>query len=75
MLEKQYGTVVWFNEKKGWGFCKPDEGDIDLFVHWTNIVGEEGQFKTLVSGQRVSFVVGANKNGPQAEQIEIIEEE
>ena len=28
----------------------------------------------LVAGQKVSFVVGANKNGPQAEKVVVIAE-
>jgi len=75
MEEKQVctGTVVWFNEKRGYGFLKPDGGDKDYFVHYTNIVSEM-KFKTLVAGQRVTFTVGANKNGPQAENIAILDE-
>lgn len=75
MEEKQVctGTVVWFNERRGYGFLKPDGGDKDYFVHYTNIVSEM-KFKTLVAGQRVTFTVGANKNGPQAENIAILDE-
>lgn len=76
MTEKQvyYGTVVWFSGKKGFGFVKPDDGEQDFFAHWTNIVEKSGKFKTLVAGQKVSFTVGQNKNGPQAENIVVLEE-
>jgi CspA family cold shock protein len=67
------GSVVWFNDKRGFGFLKPDNGSKDMFVHYTNI-DSDAKFKTLVAGQRVSYVLGQNKNGPQAEQIRIIEE-
>lgn len=72
-MEVQKGTVVWFNDKRGYGFVTPDDGGKDLFVHYTNIVSD-AKFKTLVAGQRVSFTVGANKNGPQAENINILDE-
>ena len=67
------GSILWFNEKRGYGFLKPDDGSKDMFVHYTNIISN-ASFKTLVTGQRVQYVVGSNKKGPQAEQIKVIEE-
>ena len=75
MTEVKFGTVVWFNDKRGLGFIKPDDRDEDFFVHFTNIVGEAGQFKSLTAGQRVSFTIGANNKGPQAENVVVQEEE
>lgn len=69
--EIKYGTVIWFS--KGYGFIKEDDGSIDKFCHFTQIVAPPGVFKTLSAGQRVSYVIGANKNGPQAEQVTVIE--
>lgn len=66
------GTIVWFNERRGYGFLQPDDGGKDLFVHYTNIISE-ANFKTLVAGQRVSYIMGTNKNGPQAEEVAVIE--
>ena len=71
----KYGEVIWFNEKRGLGFIKCEDGSKDKFVHYSNIVSEPGKFKTLVAGQKVSFVIGANKNGPQAEQVMVVDEE
>jgi CspA family cold shock protein len=68
------GEVVWFNDKLGYGFVKPEDGGKDLFVHYTNIVTESGKFKTLTAGQKVSFTVGSNNTGPQAENITVLEE-
>lgn len=47
------GTVKWFNNAKGYGFVRPDEGGDDLFVHYSYIQ-EEG-YKTLYAGQSVEY--------------------
>ena len=33
------GKVKWFNDEKGWGFIKQDEGP-DVFVHYSQISGD-----------------------------------
>lgn len=74
--EVKTGTVIWFSGQKGIGFIEMDDGGKDKFVHWTQIVmDDDSKFKTLSAGQRVSFVIGANKNGPQAEKVTVITEE
>jgi CspA family cold shock protein len=71
--EVKYGTVVWFNAGRGYGYIAPEDGGKDYFVHWSNIDSEPNKFKTLIAGQKVSFVVGANNKGPQAEQVVVLE--
>lgn len=60
------GTVKWFNEGKGYGFIKPEEGD-DVFVHFSAILTEG--FKTLAEGQEVEFDVVDGPKGPQASNV------
>ena len=67
--EQQKGTVKWFNESKGFGFIKRDNGS-DLFVHFRSIQGTG--FKTLAEGQAVSFTEVNGQKGPQAENVVII---
>ncbi len=47
------GTVKWFNAEKGFGFISDDNGNGDVFVHFSAI--QTDGFKTLDEGQRVSF--------------------
>jgi CspA family cold shock protein len=47
------GTVKWFNEGKGFGFISNDNGEGDVFVHFSAIQGEG--FKTLAEGQKVTY--------------------
>ena len=49
------GTVKWFNDSKGFGFLTRDDGQKDVFVHFSAIQGDG--FKSLVEGQKVEFDV------------------
>lgn len=61
------GCVKWFNDAKGFGFITPDEGENDLFVHWSQVEGEG--FKSLREGQRVEFEIGQSDKGPVANAV------
>lgn len=61
------GTVKWFNDAKGFGFIKPENGDKDCFVHHTAIQAEG--FKTLQEGERVEFEIVEGKKGPAAQNV------
>ena len=60
------GTVKWFNDKKGYGFITPEEGD-DVFVHHSSIQGEG--FKTLREGEEVEFEIVEGDKGKQATNV------
>ncbi len=60
------GTVKWFNDKKGYGFITPEEGD-DVFVHHSSIQGEG--FKTLREGEEVEFEIVDGDKGKQATNV------
>ena len=68
-MEKETGTVKWFNESKGYGFIARESGD-DVFVHYSAIVGEG--FRTLNEGDRVEFVITQGQKGPAASDVTVI---
>ena len=72
MAERETGTVKWFNAGKGYGFIERDNGEGDVFVHYSAINGSG--FKTLDEGQRVTFDVVESDKGPQAQDVEALGE-
>ena len=63
------GQVKWFNENKGYGFIRQEDGT-EVFVHFTAI-NEEG-FKTLTEGEEVEFEVVTTDKGLQASNVKIL---
>ena len=66
------GTVKWFNSRKGYGFISSEEGS-DVFVHFSAIQGDEGEFKTLYENDEVEFEVVDGQKGPQANNVVVTE--
>jgi len=67
-MEKETGTVKWFNEQKGFGFISRESGEGDVFVHYSAIVGDG--FRTLNEGDRVEYTVTQGQKGPAAEAVQ-----
>jgi CspA family cold shock protein len=63
------GTVKFFNAEKGFGFISREGAD-DVFVHFSNIVGEG--YKSLDEGQRVEFDVAPGRKGEEAQNVRVI---
>ena len=62
------GTVKWFDDGKGYGFIRPDDGGEDLFVHYTGIEGRGGH-KSLDEGDKVAYEVIQGRKGMQAGNV------
>ena len=67
------GIVKWFNNAKGYGFILPDEGQAEVFAHYSAI-GMDG-YKTLKAGQTVSFETIEGPKGLHAANIRPISPE
>jgi CspA family cold shock protein len=63
------GTVKWFNETKGFGFIKQNDGGEDVFCH-QSVIQSQG-FRTLQEGQAVEFDVKKGPKGLQAENVRV----
>ena len=68
-MSQQTGAVKFFNETKGFGFIKPDNGGSDIFVHVSTL----GGMQALANDQRVSFEIEDGRRGPQAINVQIAE--
>ncbi len=65
-MEKERGTVKWFNNAKGYGFIQRATGD-DVFVHHSAIQADG--FRSLNEGDSVEFNVTQGPQGWQAENV------
>ena len=61
--------MKFFNAEKGFGFISREGGD-DVFVHFSNIVGDG--YKSLDEGQTVEFDVGPGRKGDEAQNVRVI---
>ena len=64
------GIVRWFDVDRGFGFIDLGSEADDLFVHVSEIVGDDGP-KVLREGQVVEFEVGEGARGPQARRVRV----
>jgi len=64
------GTVKWFDSKKGYGFLVGPEQGKDIFVHYTNILGEG--FRSLKDGDQVEYELIESEKGLQARNVQAV---
>ena len=69
-VARQTGTVKFYNNQKGYGFIKPDDGGKDIFVHHTAV--ELSGIGELVEGMRISFETEPGSNGVKAVNLQQI---
>jgi CspA family cold shock protein len=64
------GVVRWFDPERGFGFIALGDEAEDLFVHASEIVGDDAT-RSLREGQVVELEVGEGDRGPQARRVRV----
>ncbi len=64
------GTVKWFNSEKGFGFISQDDGQPDVFVHFSAI--QSDGYKSLDENAKVEYDVKQGDKGLQADNVRVI---
>lgn len=68
--ERITGVVKFFKKDQGYGFIQRDDGQGDIFVHYSAI--QEQGFRNLEEKQRVEFEVQGSDRGPRAINVKKI---
>ncbi|MBS1509896.1 MAG: cold shock domain-containing protein [Bacteroidetes bacterium] len=66
-MNKQQGTVKFFNAEKGYGFIKHNDSSKETFVHVSGLNGQQ-----IKEGDNVAFDVQEGKKGMNAVNVELI---
>lgn len=66
----QTGAVKRFNKIKGYGFITPDNGENEVFVHFSEV--QIAGYKELIEGQRISYTLVDGEKGQYAKNVELI---
>jgi CspA family cold shock protein len=61
------GKVKWFSNKKGYGFIIAEDGQSDVFVHYSVI--EKNGFKTLKENTEVEYEATQTDKGLKATKV------
>ncbi len=64
------GEIKWFNNKKGYGFIRPNQSDKDVFVHITAL--EKSGIRNISDGQKVSFEIVSERGKQAASNIQLL---
>ena len=65
-MDKNQGTVKFFNSEKGFGFIKHGDSDKETFVHVSGLINE------IKEGDKVEFELQNGKKGMNAVNVTVI---
>lgn len=63
------GKVKWFNDQKGYGFIKPDEGGQDIFVHISAV--ERSGLRSLQEDQAISYELHTDERRGKTSAVDL----
>jgi cold shock protein len=61
------GTIKMFNEDKGFGFIKPDDGGVDVFFH-VSALRDGGE---ITQGKAVTFEIGVDQKSGKTKAVSV----
>jgi CspA family cold shock protein len=70
MTAQYRGKVVHWNQAKGFGFVKPEEGGPDVFLHITDLPDDVD--RDVPIGTEIEFEVGPCRQGMKAVAVRLI---
>jgi ATP-dependent RNA helicase RhlE len=71
--QRYFGSVKWYNSKKGYGFITLDSGESgEVFLHKSQL--QDSQVEHVRPGERLSFHVKQDQKGPAAVDLKPEEE-
>jgi CspA family cold shock protein len=65
-MDKNQGTVKFFNSEKGFGFIKHSDSDKETFVHVSGLIND------IKEGDQVEFELQNGKKGMNAVNVTVI---
>jgi CspA family cold shock protein len=68
-VKRVRGTVKRWLDRKGYGFIQPEEGEDDIFVHYSEVKNSYA----LKEGQTVEFDIETTPKGPRAINLNVVE--
>jgi len=63
------GKVKWFNDQKGYGFIKPDDGGSDVFVHISAV--ERSGLRSLQEDQSIQYDLYTDERRNKTSAVEL----
>lgn len=69
LVNRDSGTIKWFNVTKGYGFIAPDEGDNDLFLHATQFDHQDTRDIKFTEDMPCEYDTEESERGPVAANV------